>query len=111
MPLYDYDCGDCGNFSELQRMSQASEAMPCPGCGELAERVVCAPFIANMDPHNRIAHQRNEKSAHEPTVSSGKPAGRHRHTHGHGHSHGHGHNRGLGEGLQHGHGRPWALGH
>ncbi len=106
--MYEYGCEACGSFVELQRMSLADEPMPCPDCGVPAARIVCAPFIANMDPHNRIAHQRNEKSADEPKVVSGKPPG------GKGHSHSHGHNprqRGLGGGLQHGHGRPWALGH
>ena len=109
MPLYEYDCDACGSFSELQQMSRAEEPMPCPDCGEASQRIMCAPFIANMDPFNRVAHQRNEKSAHEPAVTAGPPPGQ---KHGHAHHHGHSHRRrGLGDGLQHGHGRPWALGH
>ena len=116
MPLYEYDCGQCGTFTELQSMSSSADPMACPDCGGLSERAVCTPFIANMDPHNRIAHQRNEKSANEPMVSSGLPPGKphghgHGHGHSHGHSHGHGKQRGLGSGLQHSHGRPWAMGH
>ena len=74
--LYDYDCGKCGSFSDLQPMSRASEAISCPNCGEPADRIVCAPFVANMNSHNRIAHQRNEKSAHEPQVATGPLPGR-----------------------------------
>lgn len=91
MPLYDYECGDCGPFTELRSMSRSSEPMPCPTCAKAARRTLTAPFIADMDPKNRTAHQRNEQSAHEPKVVSGKPAG-----HGHGRQH-----------VR----RPWAIGH
>ncbi len=93
MPLYDYECEGCGPFTELRSMSRSSDPMPCPNCEKAARRTLTAPFIADMDPKNRIAHQRNEKSAHEPKVVSGKPpAG--------GNSRGHQHAR-----------RPWAIGH
>ena len=92
--------------------------MPCPDCGKPAPHGISAPFIANMDPNNRIAHQRNEKSANEPRVASGQPGGHsHGHGHGHGHDHGHSHshctrrNTGLGEGLHYTHSRPWSIGH
>ena len=96
MPIYGYDCEACGPFTEMQAMSRSSEPLPCPDCGASARRTVSAPFIANMDPNNRVAHQRNEKSADEPRVASGKPPGhRHDHPHHHGHKHA----------------RPWSLGH
>jgi putative FmdB family regulatory protein len=91
MPLYDYACSDCGPFREWQSMSAAAVPVDCPACGGPAPR----------------AHQRNEKSADEPQVRSGKQvmnsgkkrsgSGHHRHGH-HGHSHAH-------------HGRPWMVGH
>ena len=93
MPLYDYSCEKCGPFTEFRSMSQSSDPMPCPTCREAAQRILTAPFIADMDPNNRIAHQRNEKSAHEPRVVSGKPPG---------HRHGGGGRRA---------GRPWSIGH
>ncbi len=68
MPLYDYACDSCGDFRAWQTMSLAAEASDCPACGRSAARAVAAPFIANMNPNTRIAHQRNEKSAHEPQV-------------------------------------------
>ncbi len=110
MPIYGYDCEACGPFTEIQPMSRSSEPMPCPDCGNAAPRSISAPFIANMDPNNRIAHQRNEKSADEPRVVSGKPGG-HKHGHEHGHSHGARRNTGLGEGLHNTHSRPWSIGH
>ena len=112
MPIYGYACEACGPFTDMQPMSRSSEPMPCPDCGNDAPRSISAPFIANMDPKNRIAHQRNEKSANEPKVVSGKPGGHsHNHGHGHGHSHGARRNTGLGEGLHNTHSRPWSIGH
>lgn len=111
MPIYGYDCDSCGPFTEMQPMSRASEPMPCPDCGEASPRSISAPFIANMDPNNRIAHQRNEKSAHEPRVSTSPGGHSHSHSHGHGHSHGARRNTGLGEGLRNTHTRPWSIGH
>lgn len=104
MPLYDYSCYDCGAFRDWQPISASTKPAACPSCGEKASRGIAAPFIANMNPHNRIAHQRNEKSADEPRVVRKKThdhdADSHPHRHG---SHGHSHS--------HGHGRPWMIGH
>ena len=100
MPLYEYICQDCGPFTEIEKMARASEPMPCPSCEQLAPRGISAPFLANMDPNNRVAHQRNELSSHEPKVGNVK---KHDHSHGHSHSHrkAHGH-KGS---------RPWMIGH
>lgn len=101
MPLYDYSCKQCGPFREWETMSNASQPAACPTCGGASKRLVCAPFLADMHPHNRIAHQRNEKSASEPRVESrpshGEPGG-------HPHAHAHGRHR-------HGPSRPWMIGH
>ena len=105
MPLYDYTCGGCGPFRSWQPMSAGSAPVDCPSCGEAAPRQIGAPFIANMNPHSRIAHQRNEKSADQPQLvrkTHSHDANAHPHRHcGHGHGHGH----------SHGHGRPWMIGH
>jgi putative FmdB family regulatory protein len=103
MPLYDYHCSACGDFRAWRRMSEANEAVPCPACDASALRAVVAPSLALMNPHNRIANQRNEKSAHEPKVVSNHDRPHAAHSHGHGHGAGHHH---------HGHGgRPWMIGH
>ncbi len=93
MPLYDYECDACGPFTGWASMSRSSEPMACSNCGKAAPRILTAPFIADMDPNNRTAHQRNEKSAHEPRVVSGKPPG---------HAHGGAHQSAR---------RPWMIGH
>lgn len=109
MPLYDYSCEHCGPFREWQSMSKCTAPSDCPTCGNPGARVVTAPFIADMNPYSRIAHQRNEKSADEPKVMShaqlnragskrSRAPGHHHHDHG-GRSH------------QHHSGRPWMIGH
>jgi putative FmdB family regulatory protein len=102
MPLYDYRCATCGDFRAWRHMSAAAEPADCPRCAAPAARAVVAPSLALMNGHSRIAHQRNEKSAHEPQVMSRGELG-------HGHHHGHG---GAHHQQQHGSGhRPWMIGH
>jgi len=101
MPLYDYHCPGCGDFRAWRSMREAAVPAECPDCQHLAPRAVVAPNLALMHAHTRIAHQRNEKSAHEPRVVS-------RSEHGQGHAGHRGHHH------QHGHGvggRPWMIGH
>jgi putative FmdB family regulatory protein len=123
MPLYDYACMTCGSFRALRPLRESGLPAPCPHCAAACEKLVTAPFLADMNPHSRIAHLRNEKSSHEPQVMthaalerSGVPRA-HVHT-GHGHTHGHGHGP---DEQQHGAGtaaspwvrssRPWMIGH
>ena len=77
MPLYDYRCDCCGDFRDWQAMARSQEPVDCPTCGRPARRRVATPFIAFMPSHTRIAHQRNEKSAHEPKVMTRGQLDRH----------------------------------
>jgi putative FmdB family regulatory protein len=123
MPLYDYSCPDCGPFRAWTRMSEAEAPGRCPECGQRAQRSVAMPFLAMMNANTRIAHARNERSAHEPRVmskqeldASGRKRSevfgdnRHRLNHyGCGHDHGH-----AGKGKfrrAHNSTRPWMMGH
>ncbi|MCH8196579.1 MAG: zinc ribbon domain-containing protein [Proteobacteria bacterium] len=108
MPLYDYQCDSCGPFREWNAMSESTAPMPCPRCGTAAGRLITAPFIANMNPHSRIAHERNEKSAHEPRVvrKTRKDPAKHGESHGHGQHNGHGQHLHVHRGS-----RPWMIGH
>ena len=103
MPLYDYACEACGEFRAWQPMSQSAAAADCPTCGDPAMRSVASPFIASMNPNTRIAHQRNEKSAHEPQLVSRGEMERQgaKRSGGHGHHRGHHHHQS----------RPWMIGH
>lgn len=70
MPMYDYSCSSCGEFSALRPLSEYRDPMPCPTCGETAARVITAPNLACMSASNRQAWERNERSAHEPRRGS-----------------------------------------
>jgi len=36
MPLYDYDCDECGTrFEQRRSYEQADDLAPCPDCGSL----------------------------------------------------------------------------
>ena len=46
MPTYDYECPDCGPFSEIRPMAEFDRAQPCPDCSALAPRLLTAPALA-----------------------------------------------------------------
>jgi len=77
MPIYEHFCFDCEQeFTHMRAMSQYKEPAPCPSCGVSCDRVTfSAPRSALLSPQARIAHQRNEKSAHEPRMSRGHVCG------------------------------------
>jgi putative FmdB family regulatory protein len=85
MPLYDYGCDGCGPFREWRSMSEWQAKVPCPNCSLPAPRLVPAPMLAVLSSNNRIAHERNERSAHEPNVVRREdlPPDRARHRHRH----------------------------
>ncbi|WP_102226996.1 FmdB family zinc ribbon protein [Acidimangrovimonas sediminis] len=73
MPVYDYRCADCGPFTLLSPMAEASAAQSCPACGAQAPRaILTAPRLATMPGATRRAHETNEKSRHAPGFTSTK---------------------------------------
>lgn len=70
MPIYSFACRTCGEFTDMRSMDRASEDMACPVCGRQAPRTISAPHIMGVNPLVRFAHERNERSAHEPRVVS-----------------------------------------
>jgi putative FmdB family regulatory protein len=66
MPLYEYECGRCGSFSALRKMSESSLPAICGGCGGNSERIISVPYFALLAKAKRSAYERNEASAHEP---------------------------------------------
>jgi putative FmdB family regulatory protein len=72
MPVYDYECGECGVFTAFRPMSKCRDPLACPDCGQEARRaILTAPSLANMSAELRKAHATNEKAAHEPRSSHG----------------------------------------
>jgi putative FmdB family regulatory protein len=102
MPIYEYQCGNCGeDFTRLRPMAEYNAASDCPACGGTGERLITAPQLNLMKAHVRFAHQTNERSAHQPRQS--------RHVCSAGCSHGKEAKPVLVSGSQGK--RPWMLGH
>ncbi len=67
MPLYEYDCPNCGDFTVLRPMSQRDEPCACPACDAASERVILsAPSLATLPGSQRRAYETNERASHAP---------------------------------------------
>jgi len=67
MPMYDYACADCGEFSELRPLAQWRDPADCPQCGAQSGRIVGgAPAVSALSSAMNRAHAANERSANEP---------------------------------------------
>ncbi|MGX0957245.1 putative FmdB family regulatory protein [Pseudomonas viridiflava] len=82
MPIYEYDCPHCGDFTSLRPMAESALPCECPACGASSMRVILsAPGLSTMAGNTRKAIARNERSAHEPKTvdqykeSRGHPSG------------------------------------
>ncbi|MBU0737056.1 MAG: zinc ribbon domain-containing protein [Alphaproteobacteria bacterium] len=70
MPNYDYNCTDCGGFTQNRPMATSGDPCDCPHCGAASPRAFFStPFFALMDNATRSAIGTNERSAHEPKTS------------------------------------------
>lgn len=71
MPMYDYECPTCGDFTDMRPMAESGLPQPCPRCGTSSARVIrVAPAFSNMSATKRTAHATNERSADRPTLLS-----------------------------------------
>jgi putative FmdB family regulatory protein len=71
MPYYDFECPDCGPFTELRPMALCAEPCDCPDCGAPAPRgFFTAPVVLGMDSNTKKAMSINEESRHAPKLSS-----------------------------------------
>jgi putative FmdB family regulatory protein len=101
MPIYQFYCENCGPFEQRRSFQEAGQPLECSRCGDPAMRVFTPPSLYKTSAATRIAHARNEKSAHEPRVEhravSEEPSSTpHLHHH---------------PAHQHGPKRPWMIGH
>lgn len=70
MPVYDYQCAQCGGFTLVRPMSQSAQAGDCPTCRSAAPRVIGAGLmLARLSVAERTARDGNERSAHAPRES------------------------------------------
>lgn len=44
MPLYEYQCGQCGRFEIIQKFSDAP-LQTCPTCGQEVQKLLSSPAI------------------------------------------------------------------
>jgi len=71
MPVYQYECSECGSFTMLRPMAECFLPGCCPGCGSDAQREISAPHLGNLSSDANRAHAVNERSAHAPRRSGG----------------------------------------
>ena len=45
MPTYEYECADCGPFTEVHPMAEFDRPQPCPDCATPAPRLLTAPAL------------------------------------------------------------------
>lgn len=70
MPVYDYACDDCGCFQEFRSIEERNFPAACPVCEHEAVRLIIAPNLALMNSARRHAFATNERSRHEPKIST-----------------------------------------
>ena len=111
MPLYDYQCQTCGPFREWRSMNQCEQSVTCPSCSVPAPRLPTSPRLAVLSSNERIAHERNERSAHQPSVVRREDLPRHGTPRRHQHGVSPLLKQQFGEVNRSAHGRPWMVGH
>lgn len=67
MPIYEYDCPACGDFTALRKMDACNEPCACPVCLVDSPRVILtAPGLSTLAGNTRKGMEINERAAHEP---------------------------------------------
>jgi putative FmdB family regulatory protein len=99
MPLYEYECAEDGVFEAQRPLGEFAAPATCPVCDGWSQRILSAPRLTAMPRAAVVARDRNERSAHEPSVVSAADKG------------GAPQRAKAASGLASSGGRPWALGH
>jgi putative FmdB family regulatory protein len=73
MPLYEYDCPEHGTFEARRPMAEFDAQGTCPACQCSSPRVLSVPRLRTVDPSQRAARDRNERSQHEPKLVTREP--------------------------------------
>lgn len=71
MPLYDYQCAECGPFSEYRPMAESGLPLDCPACGASSPRALLgAPGFAALTSAARHSMATGGRGGHAPTRAS-----------------------------------------
>ena len=71
MPYYDFECPECGPFTQQRPMALSGDPCECPICDASSPRgFFTTPAVLGMDAHIRKAASINEQSRHAPKLSS-----------------------------------------
>ncbi|MDX2023103.1 MAG: zinc ribbon domain-containing protein [Deltaproteobacteria bacterium] len=68
MPLYEYHCKPCGDFSAMRPMAESALPSPCPACGKAAERILSATFGGDSRRQKR-SHSREPRLVRRSPVA------------------------------------------
>lgn len=80
MPLYEYECRQCGDFEAQARLADR-RTQPCPGCGELANKVIKTPPTTDVlgsehyDDVNEVRYTSTREYEKKMAVDGWTPSG------------------------------------
>jgi putative FmdB family regulatory protein len=69
MPLYDYECRDCGGFAEFRPVAAFEEDAACPACGRASPRQLLSVPRFGAGAGRFRAEAVNEKNSHAPETT------------------------------------------
>jgi putative FmdB family regulatory protein len=69
MPLYDYECLDCGGFSEFRPVAAFEENAACPACGRASPRQLLSMPRFGAGSGRFRAEAVNERNSHAPETT------------------------------------------
>jgi putative FmdB family regulatory protein len=75
MPLYEYECADCGGFTAFASMADFEADCECPECGLTSPRQLLSVPHFGASSGRFMAQAVNEKNAHAPETT--KRTGKH----------------------------------
>lgn len=71
MPIYDFECPNCGVFDKLLKINERNSTQYCVKCGSSSDRVILnASKLLEMPVARRLAMETNERASHEPRIRS-----------------------------------------
>jgi putative FmdB family regulatory protein len=69
MPLYDYECLDCGGFAEFRSVAAFEEDAECPECGRASPRQLLSVPRFGAGSGRFRAEAVNERNSHAPETT------------------------------------------